>query len=672
LLGIVPQGTANYNFDRTGAVLGVGEAVRRRFGADEYEFYGQDSWRVRPNLTLTYGVRYGLYSPPYETNGNQVAPNIRLGDWFNLRGLNGSKGIPNNAAPDISFDLSGPKNGGRGFYDWDKNNVAPRFAVAYSPKFENKFLKKLFGEQGKSAIRSGFSVAYDRIGGGLATTFDQSGSFGLSTSLTNAASSLNSRNAPRFTGFNSIPAGLVPQLPAGSNSFPKRFPVDGEAGSFAITFGLDDNIRTPYSMSANFSIQRELPKNFSLEASYVGRFGRKLLIQRDLAQPVNLLDNISQTYYYDAAKQLIGLSGTPIQNVPKIPFWENIFGATLNGITAGELNASYRNFLTRNPGVSAGTTLTPTQVAYYLYTREYAPDYTSALLDLDGFIGSKFGTYALFDDQFSALAAWSSIATSNYNSLQATVRKRFSQGLQADFNYTLSKSFDWSSGAERSVSFGGGFVENSWIPGQRYSVSDFDLRHAINANWVYDLPFGKGRYLGGKANKYVDAVIGGWSYNGFFRWTSGLPASVGNGRFWPTNWNLTGRATRTGPVPDQETTKNAPPATSSGTAGPNLFSDPATAIKSYSNALVGETGNRNDLRGDGFFSLDFGLNKAWKLPIEGHQIQFRWEVFNATNSVRFDVNSLTIDLGGGAANFGKYSTTLTQPRVMQFALRYEF
>ncbi len=669
LLGIISQGNAQYNFDKTGKVLGVGEAVRREFGADEYEFYGQDTWRARSNLTLTVGLRYGLYSPPFETQGNQVAPNVRLGDWFNERGLNGNKGIPSNAAPVISFDLAGPANGKRGFYDWDYNNFAPRFAFAWSPKYNNSVLKTIFGGDGKSAIRGGFSLAYDRIGGGLAVTFDQAGSFGLSTALTNPSSSLTERTAPRFTGFTSIPASVLPAPPA-SNSFPKTFP-----NAFAITFGLDDNIRTPYSMSANLSVQRELGKDMSLEVAYIGRFGRKLLIQGDLAQPVNLLDTQSQTFYYDAAKQLLGLGGRSMAQIPKIAFWENIFGSTLGGITAADLDDIYYGdgtLLSDNPGLSPTTILSPTQIAYFLYTQYYTPDYTSALYDLDLGFGSKFGKYAFYNRQFSALAAWRSIAPSSYNSAQVIFRKRFSQGLQFDFNYTLSKSFDWSSGAERSGSFGGGFIVNSWNPGQRRAVSDFDMRHSINANYVWELPLGKGRAIGNNINKVGDAIIGGWQLSGIYRWTSGLPIGVGNGRFWPTNWNITGFASRTGQLPTQRTTKNAPAAASGGTPGPNIFASPADALKSYDYTQVGESGERNGLRGDGFFGVDLGLGKTWKMPFEGHTLQFRWEAFNITNTVRFDVNSLTLDLGSGRGNFGKYSTALTNPRVMQFALRYEF
>ena len=82
VLGVVSQPTANYNYDREGNPLPVGEPVRRKYAADEYEFYVQDSWRIRPNLTLTGGVRYSLYSPPWEVNGLQVAPTVSLGEWF--------------------------------------------------------------------------------------------------------------------------------------------------------------------------------------------------------------------------------------------------------------------------------------------------------------------------------------------------------------------------------------------------------------------------------------------------------------------------------------------------------------------------------------------------------------------------------------------------------------
>jgi hypothetical protein len=124
------------------------------------------------------------------------------------------------------------------------------------------------------------------------------------------------------------------------------------------------------------------------------------------------------------------------------------------------------------------------------------------------------------------------------------------------------------------------------------------------------------------------------------------------------------------PVPGMHTTKNAPAI--SGTGGPNMFSDPAAAFAAFDFTLPGGIGNRNILRGDGYFTIDTSLGKRFRLPFaEKHALQFRWETFNLTNSVRFDVNSLNINLGN-SANFGKYSGTLAPSRVMQFGLRYEF
>ena len=112
---------------------------------------------------------------------------------------------------------------------------------------------------------------------------------------------------------------------------------------------------------------------------------------------------------------------------------------------------------------------------------------------------------------------------------------------------------------------------------------------------------------------------------------------------------------------------------------PNLFSNGPAAYTCFDYAFPGQTGMRNNLRGPGFFGLDLGLAKRWKMPwSEGQSLQFRWEVFNVTNSVRFDVQSANAYetngtlANGNSSTFGNFSGTLTNPRIMQFALRYEF
>ena len=169
----------------------------------------------------------------------------------------------------------------------------------------------------------------------------------------------------------------------------------------------------------------------------------------------------------------------------------------------------------------------------------------------------------------------------------------------------------------------------------------------------------------GSARGAADAVFGGWQVAGLWRQTSGLPISVSNGRNWPTNWQWQANATQIGPVPEAHTSKNVG-------GHVNAFAEPAAALAAYDFTYPGEVGQRNGIRGDGYFTIDGSLAKRFALPwAESHSLQFRWEVFNVTNTARFDVRALSLDLGN-RATFGRYSGMLTEPRVMQFGLRYDF
>jgi hypothetical protein len=276
--------------------------------------------------------------------------------------------------------------------------------------------------------------------------------------------------------------------------------------------------------------------------------------------------------------------------------------------------------------------------------------------------------------------AWSSIGKSNYNALQATLRKQFSSGAQFDLNYTYSKSIDITSAATRlgwaaccNVGAPGTRLVNAFDPNGRRGVSDFDTTHQINANWIVDLPFGRGKHFAANAGGTADAFIGGWQLSGLARWTSGFPFTVDNGNFWPTNWDEQGIAQM---VSRPRTGHFRQP-----NGSISVFADSSAAFADFQHPFPGQNGSRNVVRGDGFAGLDMALNKRWKMPFEGHTLQFRWEVFNVPNLHRFNVAS---GLQTGSAcgciaslqqlpqSFGTYTGLLTQPRVMQFALRYEF
>jgi len=257
----------------------------------------------------------------------------------------------------------------------------------------------------------------------------------------------------------------------------------------------------------------------------------------------------------------------------------------------------------------------------------------------------------------------------NYNALQVTLKHRMSHGVQFDFNYTFSKSIDLASDAERvgTINGLGSQIINAWNPYQFRGVSDFDATHQFNADWVADLPFGRNRKFASNANRGLDAVIGGWQLSGLFRITSGFPFSVFNGQQWPTDWDLSGNAYQTAPVTTGAFKNPSDPSIVS------AFGTGAAAQGSFVEPLPGQAGVRNNLRGDGYFSIDMGLSKRWLMPWTDKQsLQFRWEVFNITNSVRFDVQSLNSILDFYGPTFGQYTRLSTNPRVMQFALRYEF
>jgi hypothetical protein len=746
LLGMVSDLVRNTNYDKTGTNLAEGAAVQRKYGMNWYELYGQDSWRIKPNLTLTYGVRWSLFPPPWEVNGYQATPtcdpsqnpvtgcpswSFNAGTEFNQMVQLMNQGQGYTSVPLVSFKLGGPANNGPGFYNFEKSDFSPRVSFAYSPRPEGGWMGKLFGDNDKTVIRGGFGKVYDRAGMQLLSTFDANAPGGLSSTVQNPCCYLTdpsgatflpydtANGSPRITDVNTIPKNT---LGGGLQIFPDpppgQFPQTPANGSQAITWGVDQSIKTPYAYAIDFSIARELPRQFSLQLAYVGRLGRNLLTQRDLRQPLDLVDPRDKSLdYYKAATALSQLA----RKVPRVAP-SAVTEAQLNGTAKywhdmlGPLNSSANGYLVyfSTPGCQVSTS-NPTcvdtdpnnglvQAVYGLFTGTGAYPGNEVVglgnVDLYYYLADNAGNYYFFNgptggclylapnctagemlnNQLTTQYAWSSIGSSNYNGLQASLRKQFGHGLQFDLNYTYSKSIDITSSATRlgfssSVNVGapGTRLVNAFAPNARRGVSDFDTTHQLNANWIAELPFGKGRYFASNAGTALDAVIGGWQLSGLGRWTSGFPFTVDNGNFWPTDWDEQGIAQM---VNRPKTGHFVQPGGSV-----SVFANPSVAFTNdFIHPFPGGSGSRNVIRGDGFAGLDMALSKRWKMPWESNSLQFRWEVFNVTNLHRFNVLS---GLGTQACaciaslqqvpqSFGNYTGLLTQPRVMQFALRYEF
>ncbi len=246
-----------------------------------------------------------------------------------------------------------------------------------------------------------------------------------------------------------------------------------------------------------------------------------------------------------------------------------------------------------------------------------------------------------------------------------------------DFNYTLSHSLDDASGLQTSGGYGSAFILNPIRQHDWYSDSDFDIRHIINVNAVWEMPFGRGRRFFGNAGKALNALVGGWQLTGIYRWNSGLPFSAPyDDARWATNWNVQSYAVRIKQI------QTCP--TRGGIVAPKLFGcDPTAAYQSFRNARPGESGDRAPFRLPGYVALDMGIGKEFTMPwSEHHKLQLRVEAFNVTNTQRMGaVNTtrtgygITIDPSQGKTPPTEWSNFIGiqgLPRQIQFGARYSF
>ena len=689
IIGRFSQYTANFTFsnDTAGTLFPTGTPTTRNFATQAYEGYFQDSWRVRPHLTLTFGLRYSLEKPVYETQGFEAQPEVPLGTYFEQRLAAAAAG--GNFTDPIIINRSGPVNGGKPMYDWDKNNFQPRVAVAWSPKYSSGLLHSLFGDAGTSVLRGGFALTNDYYGQALAVDWDLNNTLGFTQASNINANTFDTTGdlGPLFTGFNQDIRSL-PQLTVPSNlQFPIQQPSD--IGG-RIETGVDSKLHAPNEYVWNFTYERQMRAGTTLSVSYIGRMARSLLARRDAVSFNDIRDPISGMDWYTAGTILEKQrqKNVSTSQIASIPFFDNLFPANLVDL------------FNNDPNIDAGfpSTWTPTQVFYGMQSRGGGSlptnpfaffagnDWTDAQLEAD---------FALFDaglptrfvqPQYGALSAWSTIGNSNYHGLAVSVKQRLSN-LTLDFNYTFSHSLDDSSGLQNETSAfgnnnnGGAFIVNPIRQRDNYASSDFDIRHIINVSGVWQMPFGTGKRLFNTQSRPLNALIGGWQLSSIYRWNTGLPSgSPFDDARWATNWNVQAAVTPTSPIHtcvDRSTTGE-----------PKLFGGTGCDIKaiyqSFRNAYPGETGPRNYLRLPGYMNVDLGLSKSFGMPwSEKHQLQIRWDVFNVANLQRFglvDISRTGIGVARDPALRGLNPpsgwSNLIQiqgnPRVFQVGARYSF
>ncbi len=633
LLGRYASITTNFNYDTSGNAFPPGTGKSRDFRYNEYEFYAQDSWKVRTDLTLSYGLRWQYYPAPYEANGFQAANDVDFRNLYDIRVRNAAAGVSGvTAEPLLRYDLIGKANDARGYYEPDLNNFAPRLSFAWNPSLRNGFLGKVFGDR-KTVIRGGGSIVYDRVGGALTFIQDQvtflfDNRVARPFGSTDATAAL--RNDPRFTSINTLPVqNVAPVIKRPSTPFVDTTGVPVGLANGNGNYVIDQHFRIPYSIEYSFGFQRELPGNFLFEVSYVGRQGRKLFTQGDSAQILDFKDPASGQFMTAAfnALQTQIQTGTAIS--PQ-PWLENQVGRGATAFLVANLSDLFET----------GDTASIIQILY-----------ANQLLD------PNVGMSA----QFAANAYITNLGSSSYNGMLVSLRKRLSKGLQFDVNYTLSNSIDNQSSVVNTV-FGGVVCDLRNLRVCR-GKSDFDIRHLVNTNWLYELPFGRGRRLGGNAPGWLNAFIGGWQVTGIFTYRSGLPFGTSTGVSpvsltidSPASFNNGDANALREQIHDSGTTIQ-------------FFGDSAKALAAFRYPRHGEIGNRNVLRGSGFWNVDTALQKNFNMPwSENHRLVFVWQSFNAFNHHSFGLPNANIT----SPQFGQITGSVSAPREMQFALRFEF
>ena len=429
-------------------------------------------------------------------------------------------------------------------------------------------------------------------------------------------------------------------------------------------------------MSFSVGVQRELPGNWFLDVSYFGKLGRRLPAIGDPAQTLNFIDHTvggpmpaGQSLYaaFGAVQKQLQANGDNFMAVTNQPWFENQM--TTAAETAGFGSCSAEGALFGLSGVSC------TQLAAAIAGALWPDgDVSSTLLFLadiqpngnieDGLIPLNAGLLA----QDGSAAFIGNYSASSYNALIVRVNHRLSRNLVGEFDYTFSHSIDNTSDVQNALID----LDTAEICDLRNlrvcrASSDFDARHVVAANFEYQLPFGRGQWLGHDSSKLLDEAIGGWKVSGIFIAHSGFPFSVLSGTF-PIDFTQTAPAVFIGN--DADITGSPHVVTQNGVPAVQFFSNETNALNAFAFPFGGGTGTRNAARGPGFWNLDFALLKDFSMPWSDNQkLEFRAEGLNVFNHTNFSPPGVSLLQ---PETFGDISSDVNGPRQLQLGLKYSF
>jgi hypothetical protein len=672
LLGIESFQATGFNYVKTGALAPQFTGARRDYRYYETEAYAQDAWKVRRDLTVTLGLRYGYYSVPYEINGNEATITTTLSDLLVARVAGGLAGMTGpTVAPLLTYELAGKANkGAPSLYGASPYDFSPRAAIAWNPSFHDGVLGGVFGDR-KTVLRVGAAQIYSHPALSVVNFIEDQSNYTFSSTAQFAFTGGGVpegylAGSPRFTSIGAVIVPLtappftssVTPNTVGSGSTLQVFGTQqGAFGNYAI----DPNFKSPYQYALSMGLQRELPGNFQLEVDYVGRLAHRLDALADGGQLANFVDPASKQDLVGAIETLEqeARANLPVRSVQPLAFFENQIGAAIGGSCAGIPQLGSPANCTQF--VYGANQLALQQGSLFSVVKSLAQ---ASLLPQNVGIGPQF-----ISNFYVANKGWS-----NYNGMVAILRKRLSRNVQMDFNYTYSHSIDNFSEIANNVG-------NTYNNGQSVLCdtinlntckgnSEFDVTHQITGDAIFDLPIGRNQRIGRNSARWLDEIIGGWQVSTIYTWRTGFAFPVLGNATTVTS------ATTAYPIFNGDSSALAVSAHTDSNIGGGiqLFKNPAAALAAFSAPTGLQVGTRDELRGPHFSNVDLALAKTFPLWSERYKLQFRAEAYNAINHPNFALpSSINID----NPNFGQITSTAStsadqNARVLQFALRLDF
>jgi outer membrane receptor protein involved in Fe transport len=621
----------------------------------------QDSWKLRPNLTLNYGLRWELNSPYVDTQ-NRVQT-FRPGQdttqypcWLSQTGadtINNTAGFaavtPGDCGPTSAQNayfptglvFPGDKGVPKGLTSTYYKAFAPRIGLAYSPGWTEGPLARITGGPGKSTIRGGFGIFYNPIEQLVLEQFSAEPPFGISafasSPLFNTPFILqNGTQLPNNGG------GVIHQTPT-TPCFDSSGPngcVDWSLFRSLLLFGeFQPHLRTQYAEQYNLTLERQLTSSMLLRVAYVGTQAHHLLASRDLnyGNPQTCIDINS------IPGQSCGTFGSDNSysfNVPAgmtfhMPY---IAGTNANGPNIpcpfGNPTAPSGCTIVGAPGAGTPVTL----VGLRPYSSPNCNPLTGGGCPADG--------TAIFSNIFSE----DTIANSNYNGLQVSVEKNYSHGLLFQASYTFSKAIDQGASFENEL--------NPVDPRATRGISLLSAKNRFVFSPVWELPIPKHEGLTGKA-------VNGWQVSAIITYQSGFPIRIQDQNDSELQSSIFFESTNT---PYQTAPVQFLNPKTNGGAWFNAanFCDPVVSTSCPQN--LGTFGNTPHALCCGPALSNTDLVIAKKTPItERINTEFRAEFYNAWNHTQFT----NPDGNFSDSTFGQVLKA-RDPRVMQFGLKFLF